>query len=135
MLSSKNIIMIVDDESDFVYVTKKIFKYFVLSCIGFTDPIQAAEYFKANFESIDVLVSDIRMPKINGFQLADIVVKVKPEVKIIFMAYSDFYIEKFQELCPVIKVRSTILRLPVRIPKIARMIMEYHEKERSYSNN
>ena len=89
----------------------------------------AAEHFKANSESIDMLVSDTFMPKINGFQLAHIVVKIKPEVKIIFTTYSDFYIEKSQELCPAIKVRSTILRLPVRIPRIVRMIMEYRNKE------
>lgn len=49
------------------------------------------------------------------------------------MTYSDFYIEKFQGLCPAIKVRNTILRLPVRIPRIARMIMEYRDKEISWN--
>jgi DNA-binding NtrC family response regulator len=64
-----------------------------LKRIGFkVDVTNCAEQalFKLNESQFDVLITDIRMPNVNGFVLATIVRELHPAIKIIFMSDYDF---------------------------------------------
>lgn len=68
MLTEKPLrVLIVDDEPDIISVLKEGLKLKGFEVDGFTDPRKALEQFKPN--SYDIVVSDIKMPHINGFQL------------------------------------------------------------------
>ena len=74
-----------------------------LKRIGFrVDASNCAEQalFKLNESQFDVLITDIRMPNVNGFVLATIVRQLHPSIKIIFMSDYDFgdVQKKYQEL-------------------------------------
>ena len=42
-------------------------------------------YFKINARKYELVISDIRMPQMNGYELIKEVKKVKPKVKIFFI--------------------------------------------------
>jgi len=60
-------ILIVDDEKDIGRTLKLILENYGFDIDCFTDPVVALESFKPNLYDLTIL--DIRMPKINGFEL------------------------------------------------------------------
>jgi CheY-like chemotaxis protein len=51
-----------------------------LSATSFSDPLAALEEFRSHVADYDLLISDIRVPNMDGYQLAWHVKKIKPEV-------------------------------------------------------
>jgi two-component SAPR family response regulator len=43
------------------------------------------EYFKNNADSIDVILSDIRMPQMNGYELVKRIKNIRSEVRVILI--------------------------------------------------
>ena len=62
---------------------------------AFTDPLSALESFKPNFYAL-VLI-DIVMPKLDGFELYERLKKIDPDVKACFLTASEMYHEEFRE--------------------------------------
>lgn len=60
-------VLIVEDEADLLHSIKKGLTRNGFDVDGFDDPLEALAKFKPN--SYDVLLVDIRMPKMNGFEL------------------------------------------------------------------
>jgi DNA-binding response OmpR family regulator len=60
-------ILIVDDEKDVGRTLEMILENYGFDIDCFTDPVEALEKFKPNLYDLTIL--DIRMPKINGFEL------------------------------------------------------------------
>jgi len=79
-------ILIVDDELDIVAIFRHALHKQGYRVFGFTDPLLALEHFKLNAEEYHLLIVDIRMPSMNGFELATRIKSIKPETKIIFMS-------------------------------------------------
>lgn len=88
--SSKKRILIVDDEPD-ITLTFKI----VLESTGlydvytFNEPLKALANFKANL--YDLVISDIKMPKMNGCEFSQKVKDIDNDVKICFLTASEEY--------------------------------------------
>jgi DNA-binding NtrC family response regulator len=66
LLKNSQSILVVDDELDIVESIKLWLQKRGLEVQGFTDPILALEYFKNYTSSIGIVLSDIRMPQMNG---------------------------------------------------------------------
>jgi DNA-binding NtrC family response regulator len=49
----------------------------------------ALEHFKKNLAKFSVVISDVRMPGINGPELVAIIKDLRPEIKVIFMTAFD----------------------------------------------
>ena len=69
MLRERHSILLVDDELDIVNSVKRWLKADGFNVHGFTNPLQALEYFQNNYDKIDLVLSDIRMPGMNGYEL------------------------------------------------------------------
>lgn len=77
-------IMAVDDEPDILEVIKLILARHDLKVDTFTSPFDALE--KLRKEHYDLVLSDIRMPLLNGIELAREIRKVRPETHVLFMS-------------------------------------------------
>jgi CheY-like chemotaxis protein len=67
---------------------------------GFTDPSLALEHFRINSEQYSLVISDLRMPEINGYEFIRTVKEIKPEVKVFFMTASERNDIEFRRLLP-----------------------------------
>jgi response regulator RpfG family c-di-GMP phosphodiesterase len=86
--SNYHSILVLDDELDMVTMIKMgLQKNFNVS--AFTDPILALEYFEANAAGCDLVISDLRMPRMNGFEFIRKVKEIKPNVKVFIMTASE----------------------------------------------
>jgi two-component system response regulator ChvI len=63
-------------------------------CISYTDSVKALQEFRPNY--YDLILLDIRMPVLDGFELFKKIREVDKAVHIIFITASEEYYEKFR---------------------------------------
>lgn len=90
-LPTKISAVVVDDDKDILTVLKKGLELNDFNVIAFDSPLKALQYFKT-VHSPELLITDIRMPEMTGFELIRRVKKDHPELKI--MALTSFEINK-----------------------------------------
>ncbi len=78
-------IVIVDDEVDLLMVFKRALEMSGLIVSAFEDPLNALDDFKANYSKYNLVMTDIRMPNMNGYKLTNQIKKIKPDIKVIFV--------------------------------------------------
>ena len=112
-------ILIAEDESSL----RALFQEVLGECFNVVTAVDGAEaldMFRAQ-SGIQLLLSDIRMPKLGGFALAAEALRLNPEVKVLFMsAYTD-------EMPPdsvLIGREIRILRKPFGMEKLKGLIEE-----------
>ena len=81
----KRCIVIIDDEIDLLTVYKKALEMSGLVVSSFSDPIMALDEFKNNYSKYSLVMTDIRMPGMNGYELINQIKKIDPFVKVIFI--------------------------------------------------
>jgi two-component system catabolic regulation response regulator CreB/two-component system response regulator ChvI len=114
-------ILIVDDEEDIRMVLSKGLtnEGFIVQAEG--DPVKALkDYRKGGF---DLLLLDIRMPEMNGFELYREIRKLDPQVRVCFITAFEIYFDEFKRVFPKINV-SCFIRKPVTIAQLARAVRE-----------
>jgi DNA-binding NtrC family response regulator len=76
----------VDDELDIVNLFTELLKSRKYDVFGFTNPLKALEDYKENYDQYGMVISDIRMPEMNGFDLVKNVKKINTNISIILMS-------------------------------------------------
>jgi DNA-binding NtrC family response regulator len=105
---SANAILLLDDEFDITSSFKQGLEDKGYNVFGFTDPLLALDDFQMNSERYGLVISDIRMPEISGYEFIKKVKDIKPIVKVFLMtAFRIDDIEDRREL-PFIKVDEFI---------------------------
>lgn len=81
----KATILIVDDDTDTLTVTGRRLEYAGFKVPVFTDPIMALLHVQKDCKYCQILISDIRMPALTGFQLVRRVKDLRPDMKVMMM--------------------------------------------------
>ena len=84
--TNQMMIQVVDDEFDILNVIKLYLRRAGLNVFGFTDPNLALEHFRINCKDYILVVSDIRMPGMNGFEFVRKVREISPAIKVLLMS-------------------------------------------------
>jgi DNA-binding NtrC family response regulator len=82
-------ILLVDDELDIVNLFKYVLESRNYDVFGFTNPLKALEHYKKNYDQYGMVISDIRMPEMNGFDLVKNLKKINTNIIIILMSAYD----------------------------------------------
>jgi CheY-like chemotaxis protein len=90
----KKRILLVDDEIDICIVYQIVLQDAGYECISYTDSPKALQEFKSNY--YDLILLDIKMPVLNGFELCKKIREVDKTIHIIFITASEAYYEKFR---------------------------------------
>jgi DNA-binding response OmpR family regulator len=97
-------VLLVDDESDINLTLKMVLEENGFKVDSFTDPLLALENFKGESAGMyELLILDMKMPGINGFELYRQIKKIDDKVKVCFLTASEMYYEEFRkELFPAL---------------------------------
>jgi len=86
MKSSKGNILIVDDEKTILSLMSKVLKLCNYSVKATTNPNEILEWIQNDSNSIDVVISDIHMPIMNGLDLIQAIKDIAPNVVTIIVS-------------------------------------------------
>jgi DNA-binding NtrC family response regulator len=103
-------ILLVDDESDVISVFKMILEMNGYEVDAYTSPTTALESFKPDFYGL--LLLDIRMPTMNGFELYRKMRNIDDDVKVCFITAFEDYREEFRETFPMLDEFKYFIRKP-----------------------
>jgi DNA-binding response OmpR family regulator len=112
-------IAVVDDEPDITNVLKKGLEHHGFAVDIFNDPHTVLASFQPKY--YDLMIIDIRMPRINGFDLYRQLKKRDTSVKICFLTAFQIYYEEFRKMFPAIDVKAFI-RKPISISNLVNQI-------------
>ena len=87
----------------------------------FNDPVEALSNFKTG--AYDLLLLDVKMPKINGFELYRHINKVDNKIKVCFISAFESYADEFKTAFPN-QSESCFIRKPISIDELAKRIKE-----------
>jgi two-component system response regulator ChvI len=85
---------LVDDEPDVTYALEKVLADNGFVVYSYNDPSLVLSHFKVGL--YDLLLLDIRMPKINGFELYQKIREIDSNVKICFLTASEMFYEEYR---------------------------------------
>jgi PAS domain S-box-containing protein len=85
-LTGKETILIAEDDPNIRNLTKFFLEKYGYRAIEAVDGEDAVEKFKQNEDSIDLLLFDVIMPKMNGKAAYDEIKKIKPDINAIFIS-------------------------------------------------
>jgi DNA-binding response OmpR family regulator len=115
-------IMVVDDAEDILLVIKVGLEEKNFKVDTFSNAKSAVEAFERHPPDYYKLVlTDIRMPNMNGFALYLYLKEKNPFMKIAFMTAFDIQLEEFREFVPTIEIND-IIKKPFIIDDLAMQI-------------
>jgi two-component system, OmpR family, response regulator ChvI len=88
-------ILLVDDEPDICMVYQIILQDAGYECVSYTDSVKALQEFRPNY--YDLVMLDIKMPKLDGFALCEKIRELDKTVQIIFITAAEEYYENFRK--------------------------------------
>ena len=104
-------ILVVDDEADLTMLCSLALEYHGFKVDTFNDPQEALSNYKPGY--YDLVILDIKMPKMDGFELYDEIKKKDHKAKVCFLTASELYYEEFRkkEYCAL--DRDLFIRKPI----------------------
>jgi DNA-binding NtrC family response regulator len=106
--NEKTTILIVDDDIDILTVTGRSLEHAGFKVHAFVDPLTALHHVRNDCKYCQVLVSDIRMPGLTGFQLVRKVKDLRPEMKVIMMTMFEVNKPEFEAVFPSTPIDAVI---------------------------
>jgi CheY-like chemotaxis protein len=121
-------ILIVDDEADVTVTFKAVIEESndnndvnkKIEVYTSNDPVEALSEFKPNF--YDLLLVDINMPDMNGFELSEKILAIDLNVKVCYMSSAEINPEALREIYPALSL-GCFIRKPVSIDYLVDRIM------------
>ena len=113
----------VDDEQDVIYAIKKVLENSGFVVDSYNDPTLALSNFKLGL--YDLLLLDIKMPKMNGFDLYQRIRKIDSNVKICFLTASELFYEEYRRIdaYPTLD-KEYFIQKPLRTEELIRQLNE-----------
>ncbi len=88
-------ILLVDNEADITFALENTLENYGFSIDSFNDSMLALNSYKSNF--YDLVILDIKMPKMDGFELYNKIKEKDSKVKICFLTASELFYEEFRK--------------------------------------
>jgi CheY-like chemotaxis protein len=84
--SQARVVLVVDDEAMIEEYIQAILHAHGYISRSFTDPVKALDFFRQHPDDVDLLITDVKMPAVDGLQLAQEATKIKQGIPIIFVS-------------------------------------------------
>ena len=120
-ISKKALIMVVDDDEDILSIFSSILGRQGHNVHAFSSPEIALEHFRYSPNECSLIISDVRMPGLNGFQLTRKVKELNPNVKVVLTSAFEINMPEFEKLFPRSPVDG-FLEKPVTSKKLIELV-------------
>jgi DNA-binding response OmpR family regulator len=119
-LTNSKRVLIVDDEVDIANTFK-----LALECAGFIadvfdDPVKSLSAYKAG--AYDLLLLDIRMPQMSGFELYDKIKEIDGNVNVCFVTAYEEYYDEIKKRFPHSEKIELLIRKPIGIEELVKKV-------------
>ena len=101
-------ILVVDDEADILDVIRQWLQLDGSTVCTFTDPLGALEHFNLDPKDHHMVICDIKMPGMNGYEFVKQIRKINPKVKIILMTAFEIEDKELSRILTDVKVDAFI---------------------------
>ena len=118
--TEKQRILVVDDDRDISNLYKLSLEHDGFIVYSFNDPLLALSNYKAG--AYDLLLLDINMPQMNGFELYQKIRLVDDYPKICFISAFDEYETEFKELFPDLNEADCFIRKPIELESLTKKV-------------
>jgi DNA-binding response OmpR family regulator len=116
--------MVVDDEHDLTLLYMMCLEYYGFEVEAYNKPRNALSSFKAG--CYDLVILDIKMPDMDGFELYKEIIKKDPNVRVCFLTASELYHKEFRAKEYSTLDKELFIRKPIGneelISKIKRLV-------------
>ncbi len=99
-------VLYVDDEEALVFLATRLLERSGYQVTGFTDAVSALKEFRAHPEAFDVVVTDLSMPRMSGFELTEEVHRIREEIPVVLT--SGYLQAEDQQRAEVLGIRELI---------------------------
>jgi CheY-like chemotaxis protein len=101
-------ILFVDDEEALVEVGTEMLELLGYCVVSTTSPIEALERFRGRPQEFDLVIADIAMPEISGQNLAQKILKIRPDIPVILCTGCN--IDKREKNAKLSKVAAFLMK-------------------------
>jgi DNA-binding NtrC family response regulator len=109
-------IAIIDDEVDLVDLFQEALESDGYKVCAFIDPVQAFSTLEKKIQEYGLILSDFRMPNLNGYELCTKLIQLNPKLQVILMSAYDM-IE-----CDTSKF--TIVKKPILVAQLLQIVRD-----------
>jgi len=92
-------VLIVDDDADLLELVKEVVNSLNFKPSIMSDPVEALELITNNHD-IELLLTDIEMPNMNGFDLARNAKEANPQLGVVYMSSNADKVEELNSIDP-----------------------------------
>lgn len=103
-------IMVVEDDADIANLFDDYLQSSGCQVDCYTDPLMALSSFKPNY--YDLLLFDVKMPSLNGFQLYQEIRRIDDTCKVCFITAFEVYYKSLSEFFPSLDL-TCFIRKPI----------------------
>jgi DNA-binding response OmpR family regulator len=116
-------VMVVDDDEDLARLFKRLLEASGYNSVSFTEPLLALEHFKNDPHGYWLVIADLRMPNLNGIDLAKSIRNISSSVKILLI--TGFFDDEYLKGSDFIEARiSQVLHKPVKLGELLKCVHE-----------
>ena len=123
-MSLGKFVAIVDDEIDITELFQDALSSYVsgISVVSFNDPTVALEHFTKNKRNYALIISDLRMPAMNGIDLLQKVKKLNPKVRTLLI--SAFALQDNSEVQKYLTegIIDSFFEKPIKVSRLCQIV-------------
>jgi DNA-binding NtrC family response regulator len=118
-------ILALDDDFDIVTLIRSSLQRRGFDVFAFTDPHLALEHFELNATAYGLIISDVRMPGMNGFEFVRKVKEIKPDIRVFLMTAFQITDIEFSRLLPSTIAVDSIIQKPISIENLSILVQNH----------
>jgi DNA-binding NtrC family response regulator len=136
VISANNrIVSIVDDDPDITLLFNEALKSIQgITIFSFTDPILALEHFQVNDYAYVLVISDFRMPGLNGIEFLKKIKDANPFIRTIIMTGFEIDNKLFQEYTRK-RIINGVVQKPIHLHDLVKEVitqLQYYEQQKTF---
>jgi DNA-binding NtrC family response regulator len=120
------VIAVIEDEIDVLYLYQEVLENEGYTVFAYNDPIEAINTIQQMPEEFGLVISDYRMPLINGFEVCTKLIELNPELKVVIISAFDLLEEDRNP-------KFTFINKPITIAKLISVVNEAVSKSISFN--